>query len=307
MKQKAIALLEASREFNNLLGELSGPIYAPFFEQYQDNFQNRDGFVSQLAVFYSPDPIGHNHIIDRAPYANPEAIIESYAGAVERGWLVETSPGAYEPSDNAREFFKGIYEVDDQVFVQLKDNYSSNLTALLKFFTALVEAIKKTDVVDKKDTFDQAMQFRSAVVYIDDLQDLRDRLQEFQSFRDDVHIAAWRPHNFEGYVWEAFSDVWQDEAHTAAEILEKHPAREYEEKDYQNALTELKDRGWVSEKDGAYEITDEGKAVRQKAEDLTDEYFKAVFADLNEQEVEQTIEQLKQLKEELQAEVEPQA
>ena len=122
------------------------------------------------------------------------------------------------------------------------------------------------------------------------------------AFRDDAHIAAWRPYGTSGQVWEALTYVWRGEASTAAELAEKvGDYRRYDEEAYAAALQELVDQGWIVEEEGAYVATEAGRRLRQAAEDTTDRYFDAAWTALSEAEV----VEVKELLEKLAAAVKP--
>ena len=116
---------------------------------------------------------------------------------------------------------------------------------------------------------------------------VRRRLLDLLGFRDDVHIAAWQPYGVSGQVWEAFTYVWRGEAGTAAELAETLPYRNYNEAAYVAALEELVSLGWIAEAEGKYIATEEGKVLRQQAEDATDRYFDAAWSGVSEAEVEE--------------------
>ncbi len=47
---------------------------------------------------------------------------------------------------------------------------------------------------------------------------------DINAFRDDAHMAAWRPYDLEGYAWEAFALVIRGEARTANDLFEEFGA-----------------------------------------------------------------------------------
>ena len=99
-------------------------------------------------------------------------------------------------------------------------------------------------------------------------------LSDLNACRDDAHMAAFQPHGVEAYVWEAFAFVWQGSAQTADELFDQLWYRGYSREDFAGALEELTRRGWIqANDDGRYAMTDQGRALREAAERLTDEYF----------------------------------
>ncbi len=101
-------------------------------------------------------------------------------------------------------------------------------------------------------------------------------MSDLNAYRDDAHMAAFQPHEIEAYVWEALTLVWQGSAQTADDLFDQLWNRGYAREDCARALAELARRGWLeSAGDGRYQLTGQGRAVREAAERLTDEYFYA--------------------------------
>jgi DNA-binding MarR family transcriptional regulator len=125
---------------------------------------------------------------------------------------------------------------------------------------------------------------------------LRRRLLDLRAFRDDVYIAAWRPQEADGRIWEAFTLVWRGEARSAAALAEQLQGyRYYDEKAYANALAELVTRGWIKTDNGGFSATPQGHELRQRVEAETDRLFDAPWQVLSEGEIETLQELLGQL------------
>lgn len=127
---------------------------------------------------------------------------------------------------------------------------------------------------------------------------------DFNAVRDDAHMAAWQPLGVEGYVWEAFSFVWSGTATSAEALFDQLAYRGYSRNDYEAALQLLAGRGWLAEAGNdsskVYQLTEEGRAIREEVEQLTDEYFYGPWACLAEGEVGELQELLVRLGEGLQ-------
>ncbi|MEW6717660.1 MAG: hypothetical protein AB1345_09175 [Chloroflexota bacterium] len=119
------------------------------------------------------------------------------------------------------------------------------------------------------------------------------------AYRDDSHLAAWQPHDFSGPEWETLTVIWLSEADTLDALVEKLSRRGFVQSTYEGEIARLKARGLVQEHLGKLQVTAEGKELRQKAEDLTDQYFYAPWACLNEEEKQSLGELLTRLSENL--------
>jgi hypothetical protein len=68
-------------------------------------------------------------------------------------------------------------------------------------------------------------------------------LTDLLRFRDDAHVAAWKPYGISGHAWEALTFLWRDQAHTAKALAEQLPFRGHSSETYAQALAGLADRG----------------------------------------------------------------
>jgi hypothetical protein len=106
---------------------------------------------------------------------------------------------------------------------------------------------------------------------------------DINAFRDDAHMAAWRPYDLEGYVWEAFALVVRGEARTADDLFARLAHRGYRRTEYAGALEILAQRGRLilDASSGSAQSTAEGRAVHAAVERDTDRYFYGPWACLS--------------------------
>ena len=124
---------------------------------------------------------------------------------------------------------------------------------------------------------------------------------DFNAFRDDAHMAAFGAHDVEGHVWEAFSYVKSEQAQNASELYEKLAYRGFYTEDWQAALENLLNRGWISSDGGSYHVTEAGIAVADDVEAQTDAYFYAPWDTLSDGEYDELIRLMQKLGEKCQA------
>lgn len=112
---------------------------------------------------------------------------------------------------------------------------------------------------------------------------------DFNAFRDDAHMAAWGPLGVGGHAWEVFDTVCQGEVATAGAIKRRLAHRGYARYETAAALAGLAERGWVvaAGEAGGFGVTEEGRAIRRRVEELTDRYFYAPWAGLSDGEIEE--------------------
>ncbi len=98
---------------------------------------------------------------------------------------------------------------------------------------------------------------------------------DLNAFRDDCHMAAYRPHAIEGYCWEVFSMVCDASATTADALFDQLAYRGWTRSEYAAALDELARRGWIAFDTAGCTAAPDGLAVRAAVEQQTDAYFYA--------------------------------
>ncbi|MCB8944613.1 MAG: hypothetical protein H6658_12760 [Ardenticatenaceae bacterium] len=126
-------------------------------------------------------------------------------------------------------------------------------------------------------------------------------ISDFNAFRDDAHMAAWQPLGVMGYEWEAFSLVASGGANTAVSLFNELAYRGYSREDFAAALHQLAERGWLVTEGETYHLTEAGRITQAEAERRTDDYFYVPWhIALNGEEIEETIELLRVLREEWQ-------
>lgn len=115
-------------------------------------------------------------------------------------------------------------------------------------------------------------------------------------YRGNAHHATWKQYNIEGNRWEVLSYIWRGEVNTLDKLYDELKFRGITRDEYAQILQELLERGWIEETSGAYQLSVEGKRIRDEAEELTDRYFFAPWVCLNEAEQEDLLNLATQLR-----------
>ena len=229
----------------------------------------------------------------RFPYIHAEKM-ESYLQS-----LVETDhlrpgenglAGAYYLTQKGRETIQEHLDIFWEEVGKLQPVSQEDIERVAELLERVIEATTNLDQPAKPGF--EVMQALSLPEDAKSLARIDLALDKLNAFRDDAHLATFR---VEGYVWEALTDVWQGVANTADAIAEQHPNRGYKLADYAQALAELAQRGWLSETEGVYTLTEAGQALRDEAEMLTDRYFYAPWGVLNRDEIQELRDLLPQL------------
>ena len=122
------------------------------------------------------------------------------------------------------------------------------------------------------------------------------------AYRDDVHVAAWRPSGLSGPAVEALTLLWRGQADSLESLQQRLLRRGHPPQVYPDVLVELRGRGFIDGADDALLVTEAGRVYRQQVEDETDRYFFLPWSCLNPDEKRLLSDLLTCLREGLQSE-----
>jgi hypothetical protein len=288
-----------------LCGEVSQAIFTAT-RSVVDPIVNETGLTQPGAVHtllvaraLEPEAVSPERIWRRYPYGTLERRAEPMAALAERQLLEAQGDGSYRLTPGGRaivtrllkEFYAGLAGIEKSIGAVSPATDLDRLAALLtRIVTACLNA--PIDHFGLTDSHGLAPNGNAtALARIDQA------LDDLNAFRDDAHLAAWRPLQVTGEAWELFTFLWRDEVKNADEMAEKTAFRGHPREAYQSALGDLIGRGWVrAANEGAYEVTDAGRQLREAAEVATDRNFYTPWQVLNDSEVKELPELLARLK-----------
>ncbi len=284
-----------------LFGETSASIYPlarevmrPLFEEHF----SEQRFYQLLFLAYNlrPEPISANLFQLRNPYANPDSVQEILEDAAEAGYLEKVSVGDYRLTQKGSSAIETVHEAFYNHVNQLKEVPADQLKELCSLLAKLVKSISQTDLGGRKICFDASF---GGHIQVDHgtLAQVDQLLDDLNAFRDDAHIAAWRPTGVDGHTWEILTFVWNGDATTAEALNERLPYRQYTSDNYQVTLEGLVRRGWIEVGDDGYVVTAKGKKIRDDAEDKTNKNYFGPWKVLSDAELKRLGELLTALKE----------
>jgi hypothetical protein len=252
-----------------------------------------------IARGLEPDAISPERIWRRYPYGTREGWAQPLATLTERQLLEMQKDGSYRLTPGGRalvtrllkEFYVGLADVERAIGPVYPAADLDRLAARLnRIVTACLTApIDRSSLTDSHGLAPDGN--ATALARIDQA------LDDLNAFRDDAHLAAWRPLQVTGEAWELFTFLWRGEVQNVDEMTEKAAGRGHTRDTYQSALGDLIGRGWVRAANaGAYEVTDAGRQLREAAEVATDRNFYMPWQVLNESEIEEVPNLLARLK-----------
>jgi hypothetical protein len=241
-----------------------------------------------IARAIEPDAISPERVWRRYPYGTQAGWAKPMEALAQRQLLEAQGAGAYRLTVGGRaivtrllkEFYAGLAGVEKSIESVYPAADLDRLAALLTKIVAacLTAPIDHFGLTDSHGLAPNGN--ATALARIDQA------LDDLNAFRDDAHLAAWQPRQVAGETWELFTFLWHGEVKNVDEMVEKAAARGHTRETYQSALGDLIGRGWVrAASEGAFEVTDAGRQVREAAEVATDRNFYAPWQVLNDNEV----------------------
>jgi len=284
-----------------LFGETSASIYPlsrdimrPLFEEYF----SEQRFYQPLFLAYNlgTEPISTDLFLCRNPYANPTSIQEVLKDAAEAGYLEEVSEGDYKSSQKGSSAIETVHEAFYGYVNQLGHFPDDQLKELCSLLSRLVESVSQADLGGRKICFDSSYGGHIPVEH-GTLAKVDQHLDDMNAFRDDAHIAAWKPVGVDGHTWEVLTFVWNGDANTPEGLVERLPYRQYTAENYRATLEDLAQKGWVEIGSEGYIVTKEGKKIRDDVEEATDRNYFGPWKALNDDELKNLGDLLTALKE----------
>jgi hypothetical protein len=251
-----------------------GAQYGPAMDKTakQNGLEPAEHSVLLTALMFDPHPVAVWKLRVRGPYTAAGSYDQRLRKAARLGYLRVPHEGEYRLTDLGRQTVRRIVDSAYKALSKVTPMPAAEQDRLAALLRRLVDASVSApeppgkwslDLSRRLDPGDQA----HVMIRIDQ------SLSDLNAYRDDSHLAAWRPNELSGAAWEALTYVWRGEAGTPDELAQKLARRGHTREDYAQALADLSARGLVTQNADRYQVTKRGQALRQKAEDQTDRYF----------------------------------
>ncbi|WKZ42692.1 MAG: hypothetical protein QY302_11380 [Anaerolineales bacterium] len=245
-------------------------------------------FIWLVAImFFGDEPISSVEFMRALPYGWQDALEERFASAARQGYLAGDGAGGYRPTEKGTDAVRRMVQADSDVVSPLRPIPEADAARLLSYLSRIADASLTAPEPTSKFIISHKRKHmhpgRGASVNVLTVQ----TLNELEGFRTDAHNAAWMAHNVAGHAWDAFSHLWRNGASTLDQMYETLQYNEVPKEVYAADLLGLAKQGWVREEAGTYRVTEAGRKIREEAEALTDKYFFAPWACLNESELDE--------------------
>ena len=255
--------------------------------------------------YYSELGLDHFSIEDfqrRDPFTNPEQFEKLFVRLNVKGWIEPDGDGRYLVTVRAREGTRKIIQAGDRQLLSFESFTDIDLNRLCGLLKQLVKANEFASEPPQKWAVEK--RFRVSDKHSPVIMQIREYLMDLFAYRDDSHLAASHPHFGQaGIIWTVLDSLSKNETVASDQIAETMSFRGYEADDYDVALQAAVQIGWAepAEKKGLFRITEKGSQVREKAEQLTNEYFYSPWSVMIPGELDELFDLLMKLREQLNA------
>jgi Mn-dependent DtxR family transcriptional regulator len=241
-----------------------------------------------LVMSFDPEPTYDALLQRRYPYGTTARWQKAFGTLAERDLLTRSGDAGYVVTDDGRAivdtittaFYTSLYAVEAQIADQMPTTELQQLVTWLQQITA---ECRQAPTPPGSFCIDHSLSRYHS--YREDaplLGKVDQALDDFNAFRDDAHLATFAAYPIAGHGWELFSKMWQGDVDSAEEMAEKMAFRGHSAESYQLQLDDLTKLGWVKPDGyGNYDVTRNGKLIRDSAETQTNRYFYAPWTILD--------------------------
>ncbi len=277
------------------------PPLAPILQIRRGYAESPAWFMVQAAEF-APEPLTIHNIRVRDIYASERivsSLLELLAG--ER-WLERKEENYY------------LTSTGEELIAQLQSRTAKVLTCaelpispqLIKNVESSLRKIIDKSLVQSDAALTWCLRYSRNRAPEDDAHPfikLSQYFSDFNAYRDDAHMRAWQPYEPEGYIWEAFAHIASKKATNSDAIFDGLFYRGYSKEEFKHGLERLEEKDWIvaNYQDTEFGATERGNYIFKAVEEKTDELFYAPWLTFSADFQIQTIQNLQQFHDELQA------
>ncbi len=269
----------------NLAGEAEDAIvshYEPVFTRFSADSGLDVPTVGLLlaAITFEPDTTTPARLRVRGPYTATQTYLARLAAATETGYMTEGSSGEYRLNDPGRVSLQRLIEETRAVMAQADPLPLADSQRLASLLDQLVRASLSTP--PPPDTWSIRLSYKLMPAVSPPLPYIEQAISCLRGYRDDAHLAAWRPSDLSAAALETLTLLWRGEADSLAAVCQRLSRRGHSPDVYAEALRELHTRDFIEGPETVPRLTEAGRAFREQVERDTDHFFFAPWACLDE-------------------------
>ncbi len=253
-----------------LMSQTHGAI-AAYYRPMWRAFTAEGGGMLLAAFAHDPKAVTPAYLRVRDPYTAIEVYQARLATAAEKGGLVEEKPGVYRLTEVGRAKTQRFIEEARAAMAEADPLPPADGERLAHLLGRLVQAA--LDTPPPPEPWAIGIGYRLMPVLTPPLPYSEQAISCLHGYRDDAHLAAWRPSGLSAPALESLTFLWRGEADSLDTLVERLAHRGHSRRVYAEALVELRQRGLVEGPDDAPRLTEAGQRFRDRVEADTDRLF----------------------------------
>jgi len=275
------------------------PFYAPLFDRYAVEHGLTPRGLGWLftALTFEPETITPNRLRVRNPYTAADIYLKELEAAAGAGFFVEAPQFEFSLTSSARAETLRLIAAGRALMAQADPLPPADSSRLAALTGRLARAALDTPTTPEN--WSIRLSYRIMPETEPPLPYFEQAVSCLHAYRDDAHLAAWKPDGLDAPTLETLTLFWLSEADTLKGICEKLKGRGHPPQVYASALAELRKRGFLDGPDSGPRLTESGKSFREKIEQDTDRYFFAPWSCLTDAENVEMADLLTRLRDEL--------
>ncbi len=264
-----------------LMSQTHGAI-AAYYRPMWRVFTAEGGGMLLAAFAHDPKAVTPAYLRVRDPYTAIGVYQARLATAAEKGGLVEEKPGVYRLTEVGRAKTQRFIEEARAAMAEADPLPPADGERLAHLLGRLVQAA--LDTPPPPEPWAIGIGYRLMPALTPPLPYSEQAISCLHGYRDDAHLAAWRPSGLSAPALESLTFLWRGEADSLDTLVERLAHRGHPRRVYAEALVELRRRGLVEGPDDAPRLTEAGRRFRDRVEADTDRLFFAPWGCLDEAE-----------------------
>jgi len=274
-----------NRELWKLMPEIIPAIF-PHYEPVIERFAAEAGWERRIwgqlvgPLSLEPAALSATQLQGFNPYVAAKGYLQRLAPAIEKGYVKEDAPGEYRLTDTGRTETQRLLDEARQAMAAadpLSPGDAKQLVALLRRLMGVSLATPPPP-----DNRSIRLSLKLMPALDPPLPYAEQALSCLAAYRDDAHLAAWRPSGLSAPALEGLTLLWRRQADSLETVCEKLAHRGHPPQVYAQALAELREREFIAGPDQSPSVTAAGQRFRDEIEEQTNRYFFGPWASLNE-------------------------
>lgn len=251
------------------------PHYRPVVDRLNAEYGPAWGILL-AALTFEPETTSPERLQVRIPYTAAALYRARLEELAEKGHLVEVGSGEYRLTETSRQvLLRAVEEMRDRM-AQADPLPPADASRLAGLLGRLVRSALETP--PPPEPWSIRLSWKLMPPEVPPLPYIEQAISCLNAYRDDAHLAAWRPSGVSAPALEALTLLWRGQADSLGTLSARLAHRGHSPRDYAEALAELRSRGWLEGPDKAPRLTAAGCAFREQVESDTDRYFFAPWS-----------------------------